>query len=59
MEKFIFWHLSLDFSGRACYNQRSFILTKALMRAATTAQRLVPMPLLMPIVARQQKKKLG
>ena len=26
---------------------------------ATTAQKLVPTPLLMPIVARQQKKKLG
>ena len=29
------------------------------MRLATTAQKLVPTPLLMPIVAHQQKKKLG
>lgn len=35
------------------------IVPSALMRLATTAQRFVPTPLLMPIMARQQKKKLG
>lgn len=29
------------------------------MRAATTAQRFMPMAILMPIMAHQQKKKLG
>ena len=29
------------------------------MRLCTGAQKLLPTPLLMPIVARQQKKKLG
>ena len=32
---------------------------QAFMRACTTAQKLLPASLLMPIVARQQKKKLG
>jgi len=31
-EKSFFQHLSLDFFAPACYNQRSFILTKAMMR---------------------------
>ena len=35
------------------------IVPSALMRAATTAQRFMPMAILMPIMAHQQKKKLG
>ena len=35
------------------------IVPSAFMRLCTSAQKLVPTPLLMPIVARQQKKKLG
>ena len=38
---------------------KTIIVPSALMRAATTAQKLVPAPLLMPILARQQKRKLG
>lgn len=44
---------------RGMLRRRTIIVPSALMQAATAAQRLVPMPLLMPIVARQQKKKLG
>lgn len=44
---------------RGMLRHRIIIVPSALMQAATAAQRLVPMPLLMPIVARQQKKKLG
>ena len=35
------------------------IVPSAFMRLCTSVQKLVPTPLLMPIVARQQKKKLG
>ncbi|MBD9046565.1 MAG: ketoacyl reductase, partial [Faecalibacterium prausnitzii] len=35
------------------------IVPSTLMRLATPAQKLVPPPLLMPILAHQQKKKLG
>ena len=38
---------------------KTIIVPSVFMRACTTAQKLVPTPLLMPIVARQQKKKLG
>ena len=40
-------------------HRKTIIVPSALMRLCTSAQRLVPIPLLMPIVARQQKKKLG
>ena len=35
------------------------IVPSAFMRLCTSVQKLVPTPLLMPVVARQQKKKLG
>lgn len=38
---------------------KTIIVPSAFMRLCTSAQKLVPTPLLMPIVARQQKKKLG
>ena len=45
-EKSFFRHLSLDFLPPACYNQRSFILTKAMMRTnrcpVSMAQRGLP-----------------
>ena len=44
---------------RGMLRRKTIIVPSALMQAATAAQRLVPMPLLMPTVARQQKKKLG
>ena len=40
-------------------HRRIIIVPSAFMRACTTAQKLLPASLLMPIVARQQKKKLG
>ena len=40
-------------------HHKTIIVPSAFMRLCTTAQKLVPTPLLMPIVARQQKKKLG
>ena len=40
-------------------HHKTIIVPSAFMRVCTAAQKLVPMPLLMPIVARQQKKKLG
>lgn len=51
--------LCVDEALRGMLHHRTIIVPSAFMRACTTAQRLVPMPLLMPIVARQQKKKLG
>ena len=39
--------------------RKTIIVPSTLMRLATTAQKLVPTPLLMPILAHQQKKKLG
>ena len=40
-------------------HHKTIIVPSAFMRLCTSAQKLVPTPLLMPIVARQQKKKLG
>ena len=40
-------------------HRKTIIVPSAFMRLCTSAQRLVPIPLLMPIVAHQQKKKLG
>ena len=40
-------------------HHKTIIVPSAFMRLCTSAQKLVPAPLLMPIVARQQKKKLG
>ena len=40
-------------------HRKTIIVPSAFMRLCTTAQKLLPAPLLMPIVARQQKKKLG
>ena len=40
-------------------HHKTIIVPSAFMRVCTSAQKLVPAPLLMPIVARQQKKKLG
>ena len=40
-------------------HRKTIIVPSAFMRLCTSAQRLVPIPLLMPIVARQQKKKAG
>ena len=51
--------LCVEEAMRGMLHHKIIIVPSALMRAATTAQRLVPIPLLMPIVARQQKKKLG
>ena len=44
---------------RGMLRGRTIIVPSALMRAATTAQHFVPTPLLMPILAHQQKKKMG
>ena len=44
---------------RGMLRHKTIIVPSAFMRLCTTAQKLVPTPLLMPIVARQQKKKLG
>ena len=51
--------LCVEEAMRGMLRGRTIIVPSALMRAATTAQHFVPTPLLMPIVARQQKKKLG
>lgn len=40
-------------------HRKTIIVPSAFMRLCTSAQRLVPIPLLMPIVARQQKKSWG
>lgn len=39
--------------------RRTIIVPSALMRACAAAQKLLPAPLVLPLVARQQKKKLG
>ena len=44
---------------RGMFRRKTIIVPSALMRLAATAQHLVPPALLMPLVARQQKKKLG
>ena len=51
--------LCVEEAMRGMLRRKTIIVPSTLMRAATTAQRFVPTPLLMPIVARQQKKKLG
>lgn len=51
--------LCVEEALRGMQRHRTIIVPSALMRACTAAQRLVPVPLLLPIVARQQKKKLG
>ena len=51
--------LCVDEALRGMLRHKTIIVPSAFMRLCTTAQRLVPIPLLMPIVARQQKKKLG
>ena len=44
---------------RGMLRHKTIIVPSALMRVCTAAQRFAPMAVLMPIVARQQKKKLG
>lgn len=51
--------LCVEEAMRGMLRGKTIIVPSALMRAATTAQHFVPTPLLMPIMARQQKKKLG
>lgn len=51
--------LCVDEAMRGMLRHKTIIVPSVLMRAATTAQKLVPTPLLMPIMARQQKRKLG
>ena len=51
--------LCVEEAMRGMLRRKTIIVPSTLMRLATTAQKLVPTPLLMPIVARQQKKKLG
>ena len=51
--------LCVEEALRGMLHHKTIIVPSAFMRLCTTAQKLVPTPLLMPIVARQQKKKLG
>ena len=51
--------LCVEEAMRGMLRRKTIIVPSALMRAATTAQKLLPAPLLMPILARQQKRKLG
>ena len=51
--------LCVDEAMRGMLRHKTIIVPSALMRAATTAQRFMPMAILMPIMAHQQKKKLG
>ena len=51
--------LCVEEAMRGMLRRKTIIVPSTLMRLATTAQKLVPTPLLMSIVARQQKKKLG
>ena len=51
--------LCVDEALRGMLRHKTIIVPSAFMRACTAAQKLLPMPVLMPIVARQQKKKLG
>ena len=44
---------------RGMLRRKTIIVPSALMRAATTAQRFMPMAILMPIMAHQQKEKTG
>ena len=47
------------FALKGILHHKTIIVPSAFMRLCTSAQKLLPTPLLMPIVARQQKKKLG
>ena len=51
--------LCVEEALRGMLHRKTIIVPSTLMRLATTAQKLVPTPLLMPILAHQQKKKLG
>ena len=51
--------LCVEEAMRGMLRRKIIIVPSTLMRLATTAQKLVPTPLLMPILAHQQKKKLG
>ena len=51
--------LCVEEAMRGMLHHKTIIVPSALMRAATTAQRFMPMAILMPIMAHQQKKKLG
>ena len=51
--------LCVEEAMRGMLRGKTIIVPSALMRMATTAQRFVPTPLLMPILARQQKKKMA
>ena len=51
--------LCVEEAMRGLLRCKTIIVPSAFMRACTTAQKLLPASLLMPIVARQQKKKLG
>ena len=51
------WYV-VDAAGKPL-GKTAVIVPSAFMRLCTGAQKLLPTPLLMPIVARQQKKKLG
>ena len=51
--------LCVEEAMRGMLRRKTIIVPSALMRAATTAQRFMPMAILMPILAHQQKKKLG
>ena len=51
--------LCVEEAMRGRLHRKTIIVPSTLMRLATTAQKLVPTPLLMPILAHQQKKKLG
>ena len=51
--------LCVEEAMRGMLHHKTIIVPSALMRAATTAKRFMPMAILMPIMAHQQKKKLG
>ena len=51
--------LCVEEAMRGMLRRKTIIVPSALMRAATAAQRFMPMAILMPIMAHQQKKKLG
>ena len=51
--------LCVEEAMRGMLHHKTIIVPSALMRAATTAQRFMPMAIRMPIMAHQQKKKLG
>ena len=48
--------LCVEEAMRGMLRHKTIIVPSALMRAATTAQRFMPMAILMPIMAHQQKK---